>query len=194
MSDDACRWLDVLHAHRPGFIEIRPISKGRVLKPEFVPTEDCEQVVRRASELRTSADVYVGAAPRIRRSGKKDAVERLSAAWADIDTREAEVELLFFELPASMIVASGHGLHAYWLLEFGAEPRVGEQLNRGLARRLGSDPHVVDASRIMRIPGTLNHKSDPPTEVRLVDYQCIPYTAEALATALGVTIEREEGR
>jgi len=37
--------------------------------------------------------------------------------------------------------------------------------NRRLAHALGADPASADAARILRVPGTLSHKHDPPTRV-----------------------------
>lgn len=41
-------------------------------------------------------------------------------------------------------------------------------LNRDLATVLGADLKATDAARILRLPGTLNHKTAPPVEVRLL--------------------------
>src|SRR6201999_1580965 len=40
-----------------------------------------------------------------------------------------------------------------------------EWINRRLAVALGSDTKVYDAPRVLRLPGTLNHKTSPPTPV-----------------------------
>ena len=69
-------------------------------------------------------------------------------------------------LPQPILVSSGYGIHAYWLLE--------ETLTRTnwepLANRLRElcveqgfivDPAVFEASRVLRVPGTYNFKSEP---------------------------------
>ena len=69
-------------------------------------------------------------------------------------------------LPQPILVSSGYGIHAYWLLE--------ETLTRHewepLANRLRElcveqgfivDPAVFEASRVLRVPGTYNFKSEP---------------------------------
>jgi len=85
-----------------------------------------------------------------------------------------------------MTVRSGSGdnAHAYWRL---AEPITLdeiERLNRRLAQALGSDTRVVDAARVMRIPGTLNHKHEPPTDAELVNCTDAAYQAAVLTAAL----------
>jgi hypothetical protein len=74
----------------------------------------------------------------------------------------AHIEAL--DLPPSVIIDSGGGYHCYWLLD---EAYVlGDDSARTYARRLqyawvvlvGSDEDAKDLSRVLRIPGTHNHK------------------------------------
>ena len=46
-------------------------------------------------------------------------------------------------------------------------PEQAEGLQRQLARDVGADPAATDASRVLRLPGFLNHKYDPPYRVGL---------------------------
>lgn len=75
----------------------------------------------------------------------------------------------------SVLVDSGGGIHGYWLLK---EPWVLESDEARAAAELvqrswvqnviGADPAVHDLVRILRIPGTLNFKYDPPRPVRFL--------------------------
>lgn len=79
--------------------------------------------------------------------------------------------------PPSVIVDSGGGLHGYWLL---SEPYVietddqrgcAELIQRGWVQQVvGGDKSVHDLVRILRVPGTLNFKYDPPRPVAFI--QC----------------------
>ena len=75
----------------------------------------------RAIALGRRTDVYVGCAPRTRRHGGRDAVERAFVLWADCDGEDAVEALGDFEPAPSIVIASGTGsnCHAYWPL---AEP------------------------------------------------------------------------
>ncbi len=125
---------------------------------------------------------------RVQRGTRKD-VARVEALWVDVDvqtpahpkavyrtTRQAF--LAFAErLPAhlfpSVIVHTGNGLQAYWLLRApilvanGTIARV-ETLLRRLATILDGDP-MADVCRILRLPGSWNMK-DParPKRVRFI--------------------------
>jgi hypothetical protein len=66
-----------------------------------------------------------------------------------------------------LVVASGSSghLHLYWRLQEPVDLDVLEELNGGLAARVGGDLHAGDAPRILRLAGTLNHKPQHPTRV-----------------------------
>lgn len=76
----------------------------------------------------------------------------------------------------SVVVDSGGGIHGYWLLR---EPWVPESddaraaaeiIQRGWVQQvIGADPSVHDLVRILRVPGTLNFKYDPPRPVQLLE-------------------------
>jgi hypothetical protein len=107
-------------------------------------------------------------------------VRRLGALWADLDakgehtvgSRLRQLEDLAYH--PSILILTGRGCHAYWLL---TKLAVGlEQLERaeGLMRRLGQglggDP-VWDRARILRVPGTFNYKYEAPRPVELERFE-----------------------
>jgi hypothetical protein len=121
----------------------------------------------RAIMLARRTDVYVGCAPRARRHGGRDAVERAFVLWADCDGEHAVGALRAFDPQPSIVIASGSGsnCHAYWPLT-GPLPRDDvECANRRLAHALGADLASADAARILRVPSTWSHKHQPPTPV-----------------------------
>ena len=90
----------------------------------------------------------------------------------------------------SLVVFSGRGYHAYWVF---AEPvRVCEgddrarqvvQANRILARRLDGDA-VGDLARVMRVPGTVNPRTNMCCHLQVEDGPI--YDFDALVRALDV--------
>ncbi len=95
---------------------------------------------------------------RWQRGGIAD-VLALPALYADIDhpTGTTLTDLRTARLPPSIIIHSGGGLHAYWLLE---EPttdlNTARQVLQGLARTFKGDS--LSPAQSMRLPGTLNPK------------------------------------
>ena len=74
------------------------------------------------------------------------------------------------------VVDSGGGCHAYWVLS--RTVAVDERNRRDLVMLqrawvdfVGSDPAAKDLARVLRVPGTWNHKYDPPRPVRLIEYR-----------------------
>jgi len=97
---------------------------------------------------------------RWQRGGAAEVVA-LPAFYTDIDdpTDAALVKLRGARLPPSVIVHSGGGYHAYWLLE---EPtgdlNTARQVLQGLARTFGGDG--LSSAQSLRLPGTVNCKPE----------------------------------
>jgi DNA-binding MarR family transcriptional regulator len=83
--------------------------------------------------------------------------------------------------PATMLVVSGGGVHAYWRL---AEPlldmRSWRARQKGLIDALDSDGVIHDPARVMRLPGLANTKYDPPRPTGIVE--CAPDRVYPVAT------------
>ncbi|MCA0453959.1 MAG: RepB family DNA primase [Chloroflexi bacterium] len=98
-------------------------------------------------------------------------VAALPAFYTDIDglADATLIRLREARLPPSVIVNSGGGLHAYWLLE---EPttdlQTARQVLHGLAQTFGGD-HLSTAQSL-RLPGTVNTKPERTgTRCHLID-------------------------
>ena len=71
------------------------------------------------------------------------------------------------------LVNSGGGWHVYWISQQILSPQEWKEYAEGfwalvLKHGLKADPTVTrDAARILRVPGTFNHKTMPPREVQL---------------------------
>ena len=125
-----------------------------------------------AAAYKPQFNLYFGVCPRAIDRGKEEDVEVIPVLWADVDTEESFKALGTFEYPPSLMVNSGHGIHAYWLLK---EPEtVNERTKgilKGLAKHLGADT-CFDLSRVLRVPGTKNLKPNvPPTDVKVISFK-----------------------
>ncbi len=124
-------------------------------------------------QLPTDKNVFFGPALRTDTSGNKDSVVGTTAFWVDVDANE----LPRTTYPPSAAVRSGRGWHLYWMLD---EPlkdieRIEEYNQILMHDTMGSDPGSWNANRVMRVPGTLNTKYDPPEEVVLEYINGIQY-------------------
>jgi hypothetical protein len=151
-------------------------------------------------------------------SRKKENVKLLRAFWVDIDCGEAKAvvdektgrpdgyidqvtaiqelvkfcELVGLSIP--LLVNSGRGIHAYWPLDRDVTRAEWEPVAKRLAQlctthKLYADPSVFEVSRILRVPGTLNFKADPPLQVEMISDEVTVVPYEEFKNTLGVTEE-----
>jgi|TARA_R110000824_G_scaffold100272_3_gene238453 hypothetical protein len=133
-------------------------------------------------------DIYFGLSTfETGNSRKVDNVKYVNSFFLDLDCgpskdypnqREALNDLRRFvkklSLPKPVMVSSGNGVHVYWTLatpcSVDAWLPVALRLKKlCVEHALQADAAVTaDAARILRIPNTHNHKSDPPTEAKLI--------------------------
>jgi hypothetical protein len=111
-----------------------------------------------------------------------DHVSRLTTAWGDFDVvsddepkkpyrsrDELLGQLISFSPAPDLLVGSGAGVHAYWLLgEATPDVRRVADINRGIRQKLRAD-NAIDAARILRVAGTYNHKHGRPLPVELLE-------------------------
>jgi hypothetical protein len=136
---------------------------------------DVSDIVNWATANRTKGDIWFGVALRSRFRGRgNESVTRLGCLWADLDckgewTREKRLaQLEGLAVPPHALVDSGNGYHAYWILDKPTDDKKRAQwIMKRMHRSLDCDP-VHDPARILRLPGTLNFKSDPPMLVKVV--------------------------
>ena len=139
-----------------------------------------------------------------KRSRTKQDVAGLKAFWVDIDCgptkdypsqSEALTALQQFcksvGLSKPVLVNSGRGIHAYWPLEEGISRAEWEPVAKRLkevcaSQGLHVDNSCFEVARILRVPGTLNHKGDTPVPVELLSTGK-PTTLVTMRELLGVT-------
>jgi hypothetical protein len=128
------------------------------------------QVQSMNGDWRQDADVYYTPAvfqPQTPQR-KKQYVEGSSVVWADIDDYEYNEWDKRWLLPPTAVVSSGHGVHLYWALDQQYPGDIIEDLNKRIAAHVGGD-NVWDRGRLLRVPGTFNHKAEPVKPVTLVE-------------------------
>jgi CHC2-type zinc finger protein len=170
MDETLTAYLQALAGGAPdsAYLELRYRVARNTLAADFLPAHDTRALAESISRRASRTDVYVGCAPRCRRSGTKRDVDRVWVLWAECDGPDAARAALAYDPRPSIVIASGSGpnLHAYWPLRFGLPSRAAEHANLRLAEALGANRACYDAARILRPPGTWNHKGQPPAPVR----------------------------
>ena len=147
------------------------------VRPLF--SRDAEMVVAHCRKWDVDGrGMFFGVCTRITGShrGRRADLAECPALWADIDTGKMGLDkdkvvaaLRTLPFPPSVIVDSGGGLHAYWLLNEAIDVTVdagdttGESVTSALKQLAGicaGDLKVCELARVMRLPGTANSKPE----------------------------------
>jgi hypothetical protein len=161
------------------FIEFRALRDDRPARREFVHPEDARlrDIVQRSMD--TAWNIFFGVAPRTEYGhGDRAHLASVNALWADMDYKllppdVVQTNIEAFALPPSVVVLSGAGIHLYYLFDKPhdfTEPsnfNTVKSLLRRLAIKLGADMAAAEPVRILRVPGSCNHKYNPPRRVQL---------------------------
>jgi hypothetical protein len=92
------------------FYEVR-WRTARGMAREFFPCDRAGRVRLRevVHALGLRGDTYLGAAPRIRRDGRRSAIQRVWTLWADLDGDEGVAALEKFQPAPTIVIATGTG-------------------------------------------------------------------------------------
>ncbi|MBM4078136.1 MAG: hypothetical protein FJ278_00430 [Planctomycetes bacterium] len=152
-------------------IEVRALPTQRDGGPRpmsfWTRAEELPKCSERMEALNAGGlNIYAGILPRKAEGGTTDA-DCLGGwvVWADFDGQDPRTCWTLAaekKLPnPSMVVNSGHGTHLFWALKERVDATEVSELVKDLAHYLGSDPHVANPSRILRLPGLMNLKEPP---------------------------------
>lgn len=149
-------------------LELRAINRSDGSKKRDFACS-IEEFLEKANHLR-DYDVYFGVSTRIgTNGGKKTDCYRLKTVWVDFDGMSMK-QLKGLDPKPDIMVDSGGGVHAYWILDHPVLARERykelEAVNRGLSLRFNGDDQAIDISRILRVPGFFNYKYKPARLVK----------------------------
>lgn len=137
------------------------------------------------------ANVYFGVHPTSKRKGNHERatiadVTAVNCLFAEFDAKDfdgdkaaivAHLDALWHDggMPwPTTITDSGGGHHCYWMLEHTVtvdDSNRGElaALQRGWVAFVGADQASKDLARVLRLPGTVNRKYEPPRPVEIIE-------------------------
>lgn len=133
-------------------------------------------------------NVFVSANPRNACTGFEQDVPFVSAIPLDLQPERTDINrvagvLAAGGIPPTVVAVSGYGAHFYLTVE--PEERAKAKLvAERIVKYVGSDP-IHNSNRIMRCPGTLNHKKNPPVWCYLTEvHPERHYTIDQVTVAL----------
>lgn len=207
--DDAV-FLSMLFERRPTHLHTLIWMLPNKISRSFTDTGNLlADVLAYIRDQQEDNDIYIGvgmankAVENAKRRFAANQVSALYGLWADVDildenhkktnlpeTEEEALALVYSTgMTPTMVVNSGHGLHAWWLFE---EPLLMTDKNRGeveafvfrwidaMRRRARIKGWTIDATqdlaRVLRVPGTTNHKDpEKPLPVTLRECRGVRY-------------------
>lgn len=162
-------------------VEVRAIAPGGRVKRFWRQAHDLCGLVGELRHLNGRGyNIYCGPNPRRGEglSGDENVVI-CRCLFCDFDGVEAgdgcgiyefvEPRIDAARLPTpSLVVFSGHGIHAYWRLTEAVAPDRWRTVEQRLIATVGADPTCKNPERLMRLPGLMNVKVKPYTECFIV--------------------------
>jgi P4 family phage/plasmid primase-like protien len=182
---DALTFLNELYNDAAGFLTIW--TKDKRTTWFQLPAQ-----IEEAAAFEYPGDIYFGVGLGGERRGGRltaDLVTTIPGIWMDVDLATEQRPNLpkttedcagLFPVQPTIIVHSGSGLHCYWLFrepwDITTERKQAADLLAGFqstvrAAATAKGWHLDsthDLARILRLPGTKNYKTDPPTPVRVI--------------------------
>lgn len=125
-------------------------------------------------------------------SRSASAVDEIGAVFIDRDKGElTRKQLMALPLPPHLIVdTSPDNFHAYWLVK-GCSVDHFKPVQKALASTFGTDANVCDASRVMRVPGTINWKRDKPflASITHIDEGARPISLDRFVRKMNLNVD-----
>lgn len=187
---DATDFLDSFFRGAEHVVEIRALSNDRSGGARSLLGSDDDLTRAHCTTWdKPGWGVFFGCCTRLRGrpTGSRADLAELVALWCDIDcykqglSKEDVVQALKSSpIPPTVIVDSGGGIHAYWLLREPVDVRLPEAGHDAIKEEIDAvlkqlhgvfagDPSVCEIARVMRLPGTHNTKTGELRPVTLLE-------------------------
>jgi len=183
-------------------------------KTHLFPASDLVGMSELASQLPGDVYFGLGATGRILTDYERPKNEEIAAIpglWIDIDIQSpgahksndlpadiAEAMAILPDIQPSLVVWSGYGIHAYWLfrepweLESAEERNEATELLRSLQSAVKHNASLrgwkvdttADLARVLRLPGTQNHKLQTPVQATVIEQADVRYNPEDIENLL----------
>lgn len=180
----AIQFKEILVGERQGELDFRALKKGS-------PTVKFRSSDKKWSDLFNTLngkgyEIFACINQTDGHGQKKENIQSVRALVIDIDdTSITQVVLNSLPVSPTAVVSSSPGkCHIYYRV-INCPLDKFSTLQRFLASKLGGDPAVSDLSRVMRVPGSYNRKSDNDYFVSIVEHEGEEYTVQEIIDAFG---------
>ena len=141
------------------YVFVPEMRNGRWMEGEAIRPED---YVHPGPGRATVADLYFTPLKYVGEQRRKGMLGNPGVIYADLDGAHDDEPRL---LPSVVIATSDGHYHAYWFLDTPAHPLMWEAVAKGWSKEIGADPGGWDATQVLRVPDSVNHKYRTPVSV-----------------------------
>lgn len=186
MHTDLATFLDVVYKHTPStaYMVLTTIKPMQVINTSYHYSNERDHLIHEIERLGDTTNIYLRIAPtRMAPAYGKRGIESdsigASVLWVDLDCydpiqKTAALDALYaFSSPPTLVVDSGGGLHAYWLLDsFSDDLPAIKARNKWLYQQFSDNAAdtIFDLARVLRVPSSYNVKQKVPRLVSIVRY------------------------
>lgn len=167
------------HAPAHHLLEVR-YRDGKRWHQAYFGVRDRAGCATFAARTAEQGDTYVSAVPRVRNRGRATDTGHAYVAWVDHDGGDGVNVLLNANPAPSIVIATGTPGHALGIYQLSAHVDDIRPVNQRLAHALSGDLNACDKARVLRLPGTLNHKHTPAQAVTCLRLEPTTFTVEEL--------------
>jgi len=168
-----------------GYIQVLQLNNGQAVKVRNTAYSGIKEIIEDFTGL---SDVYITPNSFYKPYRAADTIRHFRALFIDLDLKKYSKQEAVYQVfmladkgtipKPSMVVDSGRGLHLYWKIEHAPMGAIltWQELEDFLYKQLqflGADIKATDAARLLRLPGTINTRSQTPCEILTVDNDCI---------------------
>lgn len=156
--------LKAVWGQQQGYVFVTAKSRGGAWKEQAFKYPQDETLIRQAIDdhVRQNKDVYW--CPLVFKEPKRvkeSALPTANILWSDLDEIHPDLGSL---KPSIAWKSSDAKYQGIWLLDNSYDTEAVERTNRDLTYHVGADKSGWDVTQVLRIPGTPNHKYDPPQQ------------------------------
>lgn len=175
--------LEIVHKHTPAkaWLGLTIIYPNKQTYTRWYQPHELAALMADAMAVEDRANVYIRMTAVAERPATGRGLERDSAGssvlWVDYDSygsqHEGIARLQALPQPPTLLINSGNGLHAVWLLDrFYIDVAAIKARNKGLMLALDDKAadSCFDLARVLRLVGTFNIKRDVPQACAIIDY------------------------
>ena len=168
-----------------GYIQVIQLKNKKII---YLKNHKGKEIINDIKDYKDAIDTFISINPSFNGKREGDCIRQLRALYIDLDYKKFTLNDIIQdvwslaiqgEIPTpSMLVSSGRGAHIYWRIEDAPSQALAtwqelEDFLYSKLKHLGADKKATDATRVLRLPDTINSRNNTKCEVVFIDNEII---------------------